>query len=70
MPYFATVSAAKIPTTANYQTFTSSGSWTVPAGVTRVDVLVVAGGGGGFGNGGAGNAGAGGSGFARVIWFE
>ena len=38
-------------------TFTSSGTWTVPTGVTSVDVLVVAGGGGGgycYGGGGGG----------------
>ena len=33
------------------QIFTTSGSWTAPAGVTSVDYLVVAGGGGGGGGG-------------------
>ena len=43
---------------ANTATLTSSGTWTVPAGITSVDVLVVAGGGGGAGNaGGGGGAG-------------
>ena len=43
-----------------FQTFTENGTFTVPAGVTHVDVLVVAGGGGGggihdmFSNGGGG----------------
>ncbi len=39
-------------------TFTSSGTFTVPAGVTSVDVLVVAGGGGGGANWGGGGGGA------------
>ena len=39
-------------------TATGSGNWTVPAGVTQVDVLVVGGGGGG----GAGVGGGGGGG--------
>ena len=39
----------------NYQQFTASGTFTVPAGVKLVQVLVVGGGGGGwFGGGGAG----------------
>jgi hypothetical protein len=42
-------------------TFTSSDTWTVPAGVTNVEVLVVAGGGsGGAGYGGGGGGGGGG----------
>ena len=38
------------------QTFTASGTWTAPTGVTEVEYLVVAGGGGGgdFGGGGSG----------------
>jgi hypothetical protein len=41
-----------------YQSFTSSGTFSVPSGVTAVDVLVVAGGGGGgFDQGGGGGAG-------------
>ena len=41
------------------QTFTASGYWTAPAGVTAVDYLVVAGGGSGgaVGTGGGGGAG-------------
>lgn len=35
----------------NHALFTSSGSWTVPAGVTRVRATVVGGGGGGVSNG-------------------
>lgn len=43
---------------AEVATFTSSGSWTVPTGVTSVDVLVVGGGGGGgYGYGGGGGGG-------------
>ena len=37
--------------------FKESGEWTIPEGVTNVDVLVVAGGGGGGGFGGGGGAG-------------
>ena len=40
-----------------YQTFTSSGTFSVPSGVSSVDVLVVAGGGGGGYEGGGGGAG-------------
>ena len=44
-----------------YQSFTSSGTFSVPSGVTAVDVLVVAGAGGGAGGGsGGGGGGAGG----------
>jgi PKD repeat protein len=39
------------------QTFPASTTWTVPAGVTKVDYCVVAGGGGGGGLGGGGGAG-------------
>ena len=41
------------------QSFTATGTWTCPAGVTQVDYLVVAGGGGGgwFGAGGGGAGG-------------
>ncbi len=43
------------------QSFTASGSWTAPEGVTQVDYLVVAGGGsGGAGGGLGGGGGAGG----------
>lgn len=47
-PEWATLSAGY----STVQTFTSTGSWTVPAGVTRCAVYVVGGGGGG----GSGNA--------------
>ena len=41
-----------------YKTFTASGNWTAPTGVTAVDYLVVAGGGAGGTNvGGGGGAG-------------
>lgn len=50
----------KITTTdTNHDGGQTSGTWTVPAGVTSVDVLVVAGGGAG-GSGGGGGGGAGG----------
>ena len=46
--------------------FTASGYWTAPAGVTQVDYLVVAGGGGGgTGTVGSANAGGGGAGGFR-----
>ena len=48
------------------RTFTSSTTWTAPAGVTSIDYLVVAGGGGGGANYGGGGGGGGfriGSGF-------
>ena len=49
------------------QTFTASGSWTCPTGVTEVEYLVVAGGGGGGGVGtSSGNAGGGGAGGFRT----
>lgn len=44
-------SAITTPTAQGSQTFTSSGTFTVPSGVTSVDIFVVAGG----GKGGAGN---------------
>ena len=45
------------------QTFTASGYWTAPAGVTAVDYLVIAaGGGGGYAQSGGGGAGGGGTG--------
>src|SRR5258707_13696569 len=45
--------------TANYRLFTASGSFTVPAGVTRM-IVEVRGAGGGGGAGGNGGTGAGG----------
>lgn len=45
---------------ATTETFTSTGTFTVPAGLTSVDVLVVAGGGSGGGQCGLGGGGAGG----------
>jgi len=52
--------------------FTASGSWTVPPGVTSVDYLIVAGGGGGTGSVGAGGrtAGGGAGGFRTVTGFS
>ena len=40
------------------QTFTASGTWTAPTGVTEVEYLVVAGGGGGGAGSAAGGGGA------------
>ncbi len=48
-----------IPTNTVVLSFTSSGSWTCPDGVSQVDYLVVAGGGGGGGGGGSASAGSG-----------
>ena len=51
--------ASAYPQAANQTAFRSAGgtTWTVPANVTRVDVLVVGGGGGGGSFGGGGGAG-------------
>jgi hypothetical protein len=49
-----------VPTTTQVEfTTVGSGSWTVPAGVTSVDVILVAGGGGGGSNRGGGGGGGG-----------
>jgi hypothetical protein len=53
---FTVSSASK---TSVVKTFTSSGTWVVPADVTSVDVLVVGGGGGGGSNRGGGGGGGG-----------
>jgi hypothetical protein len=61
-----TWSSSAVPTTPlNIQVFTSSGTFTVPAGITRVKVWAYGaggGGGGGSGTGGAANGGSGGAG--------
>jgi hypothetical protein len=62
--YTATVTGGKAPYIYNwtgnyYKAFTSSGTWTVPAGVTSVKVLVVGGGGGGGGSTAGGGGGGG-----------
>jgi hypothetical protein len=49
--------------------FTSSGTWTVPTGVTQAKVTIVGGGGGGGGSGGNLSAGGGGSGGACIGVF-
>lgn len=49
------------------QVFTSSGTFTVPAGITKVKVTVIGGGGGGADQGGAGGYGGGGGGTAIKI---
>jgi hypothetical protein len=51
---------------ADTETFTSSGTWTVPSGVTSVSVLVVGGGGGGGGPGSGEASGRGGGGGGGV----
>jgi NADH:ubiquinone oxidoreductase subunit F (NADH-binding) len=50
------------------QVFTSSGTFTVPLGVTAVDVLVVAGGGGGGHKRDANVVGGSGGGAGGVLW--
>ena len=49
----------KYAATGGHTSFTSSGSWTAPTGVTSVDYLVVGGGGGGASASGGGGGGAG-----------
>jgi hypothetical protein len=49
--------AASVAQAANILTFTSSDTWTVPAGVTSIDYLVVGGGGGGGATAGGGGGG-------------
>jgi hypothetical protein len=49
-PYSSVVTQATRVATVKRQTFNSTGTWTKPAGVTTVDVLVVAGGQGGGGS--------------------
>jgi hypothetical protein len=54
---------------ANSAAFTSSGSWTAPAGVTRIRLTLIAGGGSGGSSNYSGGAGAGGAGAAlRTEW--
>ena len=55
---------------SNLQIFTSSGSWTVPAGITKAKVTVIGGGGGGGGvngDGFVGGGGGGGGGSIRLV---
>lgn len=55
---------------SNMQVFTSSGSWTVPAGITKAKVTVIGGGGGGGGTNGEplrGGGGGGGGGSIRLV---
>lgn len=49
------------------QDLTTSGNWTVPAGVNSVTLFLVGGGGGGTASVNGGN---GGSGIIRVIWYQ
>lgn len=57
------------PAFDNMQVFTSDGTFTVPEGITEVEVLIVAGGGGGGGSAGAGASGAGG-GAGGVVYAQ
>jgi len=55
------------------QSFTSSGTWTKPAGITRIKVWCLGGGGGGGGTlnvGGSGGGGGGAGGFAHCRWLD
>ena len=54
-------------TDGTYTEFTSSGNYTVPSGITSVEVLIVAGGGGG---GASNNTGGGGGGAGGIKHFE
>jgi hypothetical protein len=67
--HVATVGRVGEEPVINQQVFTTDDTWTVPAGVTSVKVLVVAGGGGGGGFGGFTN-GAGGGGAGGVIYDD
>lgn len=72
-------SAAPVDTRTVYrQVFNSTNTWTVPVGVTEIDYLIVAGGGGGAGHSPltkdpntsmySGNGGEGGSGIVIISW--
>jgi hypothetical protein len=68
----AAITAAKLAPGAagglkSQQVFTSSGTWTKPAGVTKVKVIVTGGGGGGAGGDGGTNTGDGGGAGATSI---
>lgn len=58
-----------LPQTSNYAVFTSSGSWTVPAGVTEARVRATGGGGGGAAGvvGASGTAGGGGGSGGTIV---
>lgn len=72
MAIYLNGTAIETGTTSGIQTFTSSGTFTVPAGVTTIYVtLVGSGGGGGGGNyygDYGGNGGTGAPGFCMVEW--
>ena len=57
-----------VPTSsvANMAVFNASGTWTIPAGVTKCKVIVTGGGGGGFGAGIGGNGASGGAGGTAI----
>ncbi len=63
--------AAVAATAFNYQLqlFTASGTWTCPAGVTRVKALIIGGGGGGAGSDSAGTGGSGGVGGVAIGYY-
>jgi len=63
LPTFQTVSASPIPT-VDVKTSGSSATWTIPTGITKVRITVVAGGGNGGSGGASGGAGGGAGGAA------
>jgi len=65
-PTFTTVSGGGLQ---SVQTFTSSGTWNRPSGITKVMVYVVGGGGGGGGGTSSGRSGGGGGGGGCAIEF-
>lgn len=60
-------SAPFLPSTIK-QVFTSSGSWTIPAGITKIKVWVIGGGGGGAGAGNTEDTAGGGGGAGGVVY--
>ena len=58
---------AEVLPTVQTDTITSSGTWTVPAGVTSITVVCIGGGGGGLGSTGSADAGGGGGGGATAV---
>lgn len=61
---------AVVPALTSAQVFTSSGTFTVPANVTRIKVTVVGGGGGGSSNGNVQGRNGGGAGGTAIKWIS